>query len=330
MVDYYSTLLRAVTMPGAGDAQWRRGIYERARAMLAQRLRSLDPPPPLRQIATEEAALEAAIERIESELSWSERTGVTDRDDAADLGSEMDRGPIEEPRRMRSVAAIAAVLVIAALAAGGYAFWSGRTHHAEAPKAAMTKEASKPTPKVETREAAPRQTASATPTINVASAGELAPGVDGGSTDTDLPYVYRRQPTFYRTLQPAGTIIVDKLQHFLYVIMPNNVAMRYGIAVGEHCADVAGLRHIASVTDMPPWQPPPDILKRNPPAMPGGPGNRLGARLLNLDDNNSSIHGTNAPKTIGNFVAFGCIRLVNDDVVDLSNRVKVKTPVVVN
>jgi lipoprotein-anchoring transpeptidase ErfK/SrfK len=108
------------------------------------------------------------------------------------------------------------------------------------------------------------------------------------------------------------------------------VAIRYGIAVGEHCADLAGLRHIANVTEMPPWQPPPDMLKRNPPEMPGGPGNPLGARLMGLDDNTSSIHGTNSPKTIGNFVAFGCIRMVNDDAIDLSNRVKISTPVVVN
>ncbi len=64
--------------------------------------------------------------------------------------------------------------------------------------------------------------------------------------------------------------------------------------------------------------------------MPGGPGNPLGARLLQLDDNISRIHGTNAPKTIGNTVTFGCIRLVNDDIVDLYGRVKVSTPVVVN
>ena len=64
--------------------------------------------------------------------------------------------------------------------------------------------------------------------------------------------------------------------------------------------------------------------------MPGGPGNPLGARLLELDDDTSRINGTNAPKTIGNIVIFGCIRLVNDDVVDLYNRVKMSTPVVVN
>jgi hypothetical protein len=76
MVDYYSLLLRAVTAPGAGDAEWRRGIYDRARRMLATRLRTLRPPPPVAEIATEEAALQAAIDRIESELSWTEHGGI--------------------------------------------------------------------------------------------------------------------------------------------------------------------------------------------------------------------------------------------------------------
>ncbi len=76
------------------------------------------------------------------------------------------------------------------------------------------------------------------------------------------------------------------------------------------------------MAEWPPWQPPPDLLKRIPATMPGVPGNPLGARLLALDDGASRINGTNAPKTIGNAVSFGCIRLVNDDIVDLYSRVK--------
>ncbi len=84
------------------------------------------------------------------------------------------------------------------------------------------------------------------------------------------------------------------------------------------------------MAEWPSWQPPPDLLKRTPAPMPGGPGNPLGARVLALDDGASRIHGTNAPKTIGNLVSFGCIRLANDDIVDLYGRVKLATPVVVN
>jgi lipoprotein-anchoring transpeptidase ErfK/SrfK len=166
--------------------------------------------------------------------------------------------------------------------------------------------------------------------VNTGKNGELAPGVDGGSSDPDQQYVFRRQPTFYRTLQPVGTIIVDKLQHFLYLIQPNNVAMRYGIAVGDQCANLAGMRRIATMAEWPTWQPPAELLSHNPTPLPGGPGNPLGARMLQLDDGSSRINGTNAPKTIGNAVNFGCIRLNNDDVTDLYGRVKLSTPVVVN
>ena len=199
-------------------------------------------------------------------------------------------------------------VIAAALGAGGYIAW------------------------VETRQKSvpPAATNQAPQPARTAANGELPPGVDGGASDPDMAYVFRRQPTFYRTLLPAGTIIVDKLQRFLYLIQPNNVAVRYGIAVGAQCADLDGLRHISSMTEWPTWQPPPGTLNRNPGPMPGGPGNPLGARALQLDDGSSRINGTNAPKTIGNVVRFGCIRLDNDDIVDLYGRVQVSTAVVVN
>jgi lipoprotein-anchoring transpeptidase ErfK/SrfK len=131
-------------------------------------------------------------------------------------------------------------------------------------------------------------------------------------------------------MQPVGTVIVDKGQHFLYLIQPNNVALRYGIAVGDQCSNLAGMRHISNMAEWPPWQPPPEMLRSNPTPLPGGPGNPLGARVMQLDDGNSRINGTNAPKTIGNPVNFGCIRLNNDDITDLYGRVKLSTPVVVN
>jgi lipoprotein-anchoring transpeptidase ErfK/SrfK len=317
MVDYYPALLHAVTAPGAGDEDWRRGVYDRARHMLTSRLRTRQPPASAAEIAAEQSALEAAIERVESELSWTEhgviapdaRTEDRFGDIAGERWSEPDRGPLRAPPRFGRGAFIALAVIAAALGAGGYSAWIEMKQNAPA----IADHASSP------------QTAQA-----AAKNGDLPPGVDGGASDPDLPYVFRRQPTFYRTLQPVGTVIVDKLQHFLYFIEPNNVALRYGIAVGAQCADLAGLRHIASMTQWPAWQPPPEMFNRNPVALPGGPGNPLGARLLALDDGSSRIHGTNAPKTIGNVVASGCIRLDNDDVVDLYGRVQVATPVVVN
>ncbi|MFZ0425471.1 MAG: L,D-transpeptidase [Xanthobacteraceae bacterium] len=326
MVDYYSALLRAVTAPEAGDAQWRRELYDRTRRILTQRLRAIRPPPPMTEIAAEQSALEAAIERIEEELAWGEqgtlapdaRTHERFGDIAAEPWNETERGPLTRPLPAARLALFA--VIAAALGASGYVYWT-QTAHKQAPPAIKTQTQSSATP-------APNR-----PLVTAkddSKSGEIAPGIDGGASDPDQPYVFRRQPTFYRTLQPVGTIIVDKLQHFLYLIRPNNVALRYGIGVGSQCKDLVGLRHIASVTEWPEWQPPPDLLKRNPPAMPGGPGNPLGARLLALDDGSSRIHGTNAPRTIGSSVSFGCIRLANDDIVDLSSRVQASTPVVVN
>jgi lipoprotein-anchoring transpeptidase ErfK/SrfK len=324
MVDYYSILLRAVTAPGAGDARWRRGIYERSRQMLATRMRGLRPQPPLSEIAAEEARLEAAIERIESELSWTDGAAAPPDapiDDIAEPPYESEREPLAASGfggMTGSMAWVVAAVVVAALGAGGYVLLSGKSQK------------SAPPPVKNETQSAPTNPGAPKLALNVGKNGELAPGVDGGSSDPDLQYVFRRQPTFYRTLQPVGTIIVDKLQRFLYLIQPNNVALRYGIAVGSQCADLAGMRHIANMAEWPMWQPPPETLNRNPNPMPGGPGNPLGARMLQLDDGNSRINGTNAPKTIGNAVAFGCIRLDNDDITDLYGRVKLSTPVVVN
>jgi lipoprotein-anchoring transpeptidase ErfK/SrfK len=331
MVDYYSILLRAVTAPSAGDARWRRGIYERSREMLATRMRGLRPQPPLSEIAAEEARLEAAIERIESELSWTDRASTPPDeqfDDVAEAPFASDSAPLAESgfgkMAFGRTAGIVVAVVVAALGAGGYIFLSGKGQKS-APPPVKTAAQSTPAPNTSTA-----NTSAPKAVINAGKNGELAPGVDGGSSDPDQQYVFRRQPTFYRTLQPVGTIIVDKLQRFLYLIQPNSVALRYGIAVGSQCADLAGMRHISNMAEWPTWLPPGEMLNRSPNPMPGGPGNPLGARVLQLDDGNSRINGTNAPKTIGNAVAFGCIRLNNDDITDLYGRVKLSTPVVLN
>jgi len=309
MIDYYTALLRAVTTPGAANAQWRHAVYDRARQLLVERMHARRPSPPLAEIVNEQAALEAAIERIETELAAAE--GVAGRDGAVAAGDagiaeqswpETERGPIAKPPPAGAAVLIALALFAAALGAGVYTYWRAPV----------------PLP---------------TPVVTATKDKELAPGVDGGSSDPDLPYVFRRQPTFYRTPLPVGTIIVDRLQHFLYLTQPNNVALRYGVAVGEECSGLAGLRHVARMTEWPQWRAPPDMVRRklaSADVMPGRPGNPLGARLLELDDGTSRIHGTNAPKTIGNAVVFGCIRLVNDDIVDLYDRVRVTTPVVIN
>jgi lipoprotein-anchoring transpeptidase ErfK/SrfK len=309
MVDYYSVLLRAVTSPDAGDAQWRRTLYDRARQMLSVQLRERQPPFSPVEIMSEQAALDAAIVRIETQMSSAGDSGF------ADSAAEFKQRSIAKPIPLYRAILLAAAVVVAVLVAGGLVYWTGT---AQKPAAAVAN-------KNEIARAAP----AAAPKLPASKDGELAPGIDGGSNDPDQPYVFRRQPTFYRTLRPVGSIIIDKLQHYLYLIQPNNVAMRYGIAIGDQCRDLAGLRHISSMAEWPPWHPP-DNARRNAAEIPGGPGNPLGARLLQLDDGSSNIHGTNAPRTIGNTLAFGCIRLVNDDIVDLYGRVNAGTAVLVD
>ena len=161
--------------------------------------------------------------------------------------------------------------------------------------------------------------------------GDLPPGVDGGSTDTDVAFFLRRQPVFYRSTNPVGSVIIDKQQHFLYLIQPNQVALRYGIGVGKSCAGVAGLHKVADKKEWPEWQAPADMVEpKLAPAgvMKGGRGNPLGARILALDDSSLSIQGTNAPSTIGSSLDFGCIRLANDDAVDLYNRIAIGARVI--
>jgi lipoprotein-anchoring transpeptidase ErfK/SrfK len=314
MVDYYSILRPAVTTPDAGDAQWRRGVYDRARQMLTTRLKARKPPPTMAELATEQVALDQAIARIESELAG--RDG-----DIADIApEEIERGTVAKPFRLGATAWIVIAVLIAVLGAGGMMMWSGKGQQkAAAPAAnAASNTATQPAPAVK---------------VATAKDGDLPAGVDGGSNDPDQSYVYRKQPTFYRTLQPVGTVIVDKLQHFLYLIQPNNVALRYGIGIGGACIDLAGLRHIASMAEWPQWQATEDMIERKlakPGVLPGTPGNPLGARVLQLDDGKSRINGTNAPRTIGTTVLFGCVRLANDDVIDFYNRVKDGTSVVVN
>jgi lipoprotein-anchoring transpeptidase ErfK/SrfK len=328
MVDYYSILAKAMNTPEAADARWRRGIYERARDMLVTRLQARQPPTSPKAIAAERSALDDAIARIEAEMSSSpdnsdaanEPAGYGDDDLMSAPSIVPEREPMALPVQFSGVGWVVIAFVVAALCAGGYVFWVQHAHRAAPPAA---------------RNSAPGTTAPAAPAVKVAAAkdGDLAPGVDGGNADSDLPYVFRRQSTFYRTLQPVGTVIVDKLQHFLYLIQPNNVALRYGIGLGQQCADLVGLRHVASKAEWPPWQATPDMIAKKlakPGTMPGGPGNPLGARAMELDDGSSRINGTNAPATVGTSVAFGCVRLGNDDVVDLYGRVKDGTAVVVN
>ena len=158
------------------------------------------------------------------------------------------------------------------------------------------------------------------------------PGYVATPDQEALPAKYEKQVVFYRTTEAPGTIVVNTPERFLYLVMPDNRAMRYGIGVGRQGFQWYGLKQIERKAEWPDWTPPPEMIERQPYLprwMAGGPGNPLGARALYVGGTVYRIHGTNQPWTIGSAVSSGCFRLTNPDVSDLYDRVPVGTRVVV-
>jgi len=142
----------------------------------------------------------------------------------------------------------------------------------------------------------------------------------------------RRQEVAFQTKEPAGTIVVDTPHTYLYYVLGNGRAIRYGVRVGRDGFTWTGVQKITRKAEWPDWHPPPEMIERQPYLprfMAGGPGNPLGARAMYLGSTVYRLHGTNQPSTIGKFVSSGCIGMLNEDVSDLFDRVKVGTRVVV-
>src|SRR5262249_31553886 len=147
-----------------------------------------------------------------------------------------------------------------------------------------------------------------------------------------LPPQFRRTLVDYYTKEPAGTLIIDTPNTYLYLVLGQGKAMRYGIGVGREGFTWSGSERVTRMAEWPDWTPPEEMIVRQPYLprfMAGGDTNPLGARALYLGKTIYRIHGTNQPSTIGTFVSSGCIRLTNDDVTDLYTRVKTGTRVVV-
>lgn len=182
--------------------------------------------------------------------------------------------------------------------------------------------------------AASAQTLAFAPAANNGSAAfqQISPDGDDAAPTTQPRPELRRQIVNYATTEPAGTIIVDTPNTFLYYVLGGGRAIRYGIGVGREGFTWAGVKTVDRKTEWPDWYPPQEMIERQPylpRMMAGGPGNPLGARAMYLGGTVYRIHGTNAPDTIGKQVSSGCIRLTNDDVTDLFDRVNVGTKVVV-
>jgi len=143
---------------------------------------------------------------------------------------------------------------------------------------------------------------------------------------------YEKQLVEYDGKESAGTVVVDTPNKFLYLVQGNGKAMRYGIGVGRPGFAWSGIKTISAKKEWPDWTPPAEMIARRPDLprhMEGGPQNPLGARAMYLGSTLYRIHGSNEPWTIGTNVSSGCIRMRNEDVIDLYGRVNVGTRVIV-
>jgi lipoprotein-anchoring transpeptidase ErfK/SrfK len=184
---------------------------------------------------------------------------------------------------------------------------------------------------------------------DVVSSGTLDPSSDANWKQRDkdlmsnLPYnqsavseTYRRHIVDYHRKEAPGTIVVDSDNRYLYYVLAKGQAIRYGIAVGEEAQAWSGVAKIGRMEEWPAWHPTPGEQARLGPLpeyVTGGPHNPMGSRGMYLYANNKDtlyrIHGTNQPEYIGSAVSSGCIRMTNEDAIDLFNRVKNGTMVIV-
>ena len=179
--------------------------------------------------------------------------------------------------------------------------------------------------------------------------GQLAPSSDAGWTARDrqqltnppyaqvsIPQEYQRQIVTYNRREAPGTVVVDTANKYLYYVLPKGQAIRYGVTVGESGQSWSGVAKVGRKTEWPSWTPTAGEKQRLgnlPDYVPPGAQNPMGSRALYLFDGSRDtqyrIHGTNQPEYIGRAISSGCIRLTNEDVIDLYNRVKVGATVVV-
>ncbi len=159
-----------------------------------------------------------------------------------------------------------------------------------------------------------------------------APSIFGNMAHPPVDPKYDRQIVAYHGSEEPGTIVIDTPNRFLYLVQGSGKAIRYGIGVGRPGFTWSGVKTITAKREWPDWIPPEEMIQRRPDLpryMAGGPENPLGARAMYLGSSLYRIHGSNEPWTIGSQVSSGCIRMRNDDVTDLYDRVKVGTKVIV-
>jgi lipoprotein-anchoring transpeptidase ErfK/SrfK len=170
------------------------------------------------------------------------------------------------------------------------------------------------------------------PTQNQIAPQAVEPAPADETEDGPADPRLQRQIVSYASREAPGTVIIDTPHTYLYYVLGSGKAIRYGIGVGREGFTWSGVRSVERKSEWPDWHPPAEMLARQPylPRMTaGGPGNPLGARAMYIAGTQYRIHGTNAPSTIGKQVSSGCIRLTNENVIDLYNRVQLGAKVIV-
>jgi lipoprotein-anchoring transpeptidase ErfK/SrfK len=209
-------------------------------------------------------------------------------------------------------------VVAIAVAALGYGLLS-RPASVQPVRKPFARQVLLPPPPAPVRASAPTLASAATPQVEIQKIA-------------DVPGRLVRQVVGYVSHEAPGTVVIDTGNTFLYLVLNGGQAMRYSIGVGREGFTWSGEQIVARKTEWPDWRPPSDMLSRQPYLprfMAGGPGNPLGARAMYLGETEYRIHGTNKPDTIGKRVSSGCIRLTNEDVADLYERVKIGAKVIV-
>jgi lipoprotein-anchoring transpeptidase ErfK/SrfK len=303
MTDYYSILRKTVADRYRPSEAERREIYQHARQTVVSQLRAADPPWPDADIDGQIDALDAAVARLESEIE-DERgplAHAAQDDQRVERAFQPPDGEAVAPPRRRTRWAILGASVTLLLTGLGV-FWLVARD-----------------PNV-----APRPIGPAEPVRSAAV--EPQRQADSAANAPQASYLLRKQHVYYRTTHPPGTIMISRNQRFLYVVQPNQVAIRYAIAVGPDCVDVAGLFHITDKVDrlgQGKAQPGGSAANRKGDVEP-----RLGARIIYFGDGHA-VHGTTEPARIGEAASFGCFHQWNQDIVDLYNRAPLNERVVV-
>ncbi|MCC0054898.1 MAG: L,D-transpeptidase [Rhodobiaceae bacterium] len=176
------------------------------------------------------------------------------------------------------------------------------------------------------RGAEPRSRAAYAPAQQQPTRYMPATPAQAGTTTPAFDPKYAKQTVAYQGAEKPGTIVIDTNERFLYLVEEDGKALRYGVGVGRPGFEWAGTHKVTRKAEWPDWRPPEEMRQRQPglpEMMPGGPRNPLGARALYLGSTLYRIHGSNEPWTIGHAVSSGCIRMRNEDVMDLYERVPV-------